>query len=106
MVVGESGDDPGAELVRLGMGQFESRDLLEMVVQQPGVIDQGLQDQGLAAGNRAALAAHGWAHGELRTGRLGGAAAQRRRASYPLPFAATRPEPAATARPARGKTAG
>ena len=58
MVVGEGGDDAGAQLVRLGMGQFQRRHLFQMVVQQPGVIDQGLQDQRLAAGHRAALAAH------------------------------------------------
>ena len=58
MVVGKGGDDAGAELVGLGMGQFQRGHLLQMVVQQPGVVDQGLQDQGLPAGERAALAAH------------------------------------------------
>ena len=57
MVVGEGRDNAGAELVGLGMGQFQGRHFLQMVVQQPGVVDQGLQDQRLAAGHRAALAA-------------------------------------------------
>ena len=44
-----------------------------MVVQQPGVVDQGLQNQRLAAGHRAALAAHDRAGRELGAGRLVGA---------------------------------
>ena len=64
----------GAELVGLGMGQFQRRHLLQMVVQQPGMVDQGLQNQRLAAGNRAALAAHDRAQGELGAGRLVGPA--------------------------------
>ena len=74
MVVGEGGDDAGAQFVRLGMGQFQRRHLLQMVVQQPGVIDQRLQNQRLAAGNRAALAAHDRAHRELRARHLIGLA--------------------------------
>ena len=52
VVVGEGGDDAGAQLVGLGMGQFEGGHLLQMVVQQPGVVDQALQDQRLPAGER------------------------------------------------------
>ena len=74
MVVGEGGDDAGAQLVGLGMGQFQRRHLLQMVVQQPGMIDQGLQDQRLAARDRAALAAHDRARRQLRAGRLIGPA--------------------------------
>ena len=58
MVVGEGRDDTGAQLVGLGMGEFQRRHLFQMLVQQPGVVDQGQQDQRLAAGDRAALAAH------------------------------------------------
>jgi hypothetical protein len=49
MVVGKGGDDAGPELMGLGMGEFQGRDLFEMVVQQPGVVDQALQDQGFLA---------------------------------------------------------
>jgi hypothetical protein len=45
MVVGERGDDTGAQAVRLGVGELERSDLFEVVVQQPGVVDQALQDQ-------------------------------------------------------------
>ena len=54
MVVGESGDDAGAQFMRLRMRQLECGHLFQMVVQQPGVVDQALQDQGLAARDRAA----------------------------------------------------
>src|SRR5258705_6229168 len=74
MVVAEGGDDAGAQFVRLGMGQFQRRRLFEMVVQQPRMIDQGLQNQRLAARDRAALAAHDRAGRKLRTRRLIGPA--------------------------------
>jgi len=77
VVVGEGGDDGGAQLVRLGMGELERGDLLEVVVQSPWVVDQAQQDQRLAAGDRRALAAHDRAHGELRARRLVGTAGHR-----------------------------
>src|SRR5438309_8747519 len=73
MVVGEGGNNASAELRGLRMGQFQHRYLLQMVVQEPGLIDQGLQDQRLAAGHRAALATHDRAGRELGAGRLVGA---------------------------------
>src|SRR5437868_3428783 len=73
MVVGEGGNNASAELGGLRMGQFQHRYVLQMVVQEPGVIDQGLQDQRLAAGHRAALAAHDRTGRQLRAGRLVGA---------------------------------
>src|SRR3954453_778731 len=76
MVVGESGDDAGPELMGLGMGQLQGGDLLEMVVQQPGVVDQDLQDQGFAPGDGAALAPHDRAPRELGARRLVGAGRQ------------------------------
>ena len=63
--MGEGIDDAGAQFVRLGMGQFQRRHLLQMVVQQPGMIDQGLQNQRFPARDRAALAAHDRAGREL-----------------------------------------
>ena len=36
---------PARNLLRLRMRHFQRRDLLQMVVQQPGMVDQGLQDQ-------------------------------------------------------------
>src|SRR5262249_9508831 len=65
MVVGEGVDDAGAELVGLRMGQLEGHHLLQMIVQEPGVVDQTLQDQGLPAGERRTLAAHDRAVGKL-----------------------------------------
>jgi hypothetical protein len=38
------------------MRQFERGDFLQMIVQQPGVIEQRQQDQGLAPRQRTALA--------------------------------------------------
>ena len=70
MVVGEGRDDAGAQFVGLGMGQFQRRHFLQMVMQQPGMIDQGLQNQRLAPRNRAALAAHDRARRKLRACRL------------------------------------
>src|SRR5215203_6331407 len=92
MVAGEGRDDAGAELVGVRMRQFEGGHLLQMVMQQPGVVDQGLQDQRLAAGHGAALAAHDRAGRKMRARGLIGPAGQRR--SYPLP-ATTRGESAA-----------
>src|SRR5438094_422405 len=77
MVVGKGGDDAGPELMGLGMGQLQGRDLLEMIVQQPGVVDQALQDQGLAARDGAALAAHDRARRQLGARGLIGAGGQR-----------------------------
>src|SRR6266581_249301 len=99
MIVGEGGDDAGAELVGLGVGHFQRRYLLQMVVQQPGVVDQALQDQRLAAGDRAALAAHDRAVRKLRARRLVGPGPKRWGAGYPLFPCASRRE--AAARPPR-----
>src|SRR6266702_5680122 len=76
MVVGESRDDAGPQLVGLRMGQLQGGHLLQMVMQQPGVVNQDLQDQGLAAGDGAALALHDRARRQLGAGRLIGAGRQ------------------------------
>src|SRR5216684_484939 len=102
MVVGEGTDDAGAQFVRLGMGQFQRRNLLEMVVQQPGMIDQGLQNQGLAAGDRAALAAHDRARRKLWARRLIGPAVDGLAAARALRAAAAGLE---SARSSRGEGA-
>src|SRR5215813_768031 len=65
MVVGEGRDDAGAEPMGLAVGQFERRDLLQVIVQEPGMVNQALQDQRLPAGERRALAAHDRAIGKL-----------------------------------------
>src|SRR5271154_5853956 len=88
MVVREGRDDAGAELVRFGVDQFERGGLLQMVVQEPGVIEQALQDQGLPAGHRAALTAHDRAVGELGTDRLVRAPVNGLAGTSPLPTAA------------------
>src|SRR5437879_1187092 len=76
MIVGEGGDDAGPELMDLGMGELQGRDFLEVIVQQPGVIDQDLQDQGLPAGDGAALTAHDRACRQLGARRLIGPGGQ------------------------------
>src|SRR5215813_3952956 len=84
VVVGEGRDDAGTQFMGLRVGQFQRRHLLQMVVQKPGMVNQALQDQGLAAGDRALLAAHDRAGGELRARRLIGPAAKRGGGIYPL----------------------
>src|SRR5438445_12792331 len=101
MIVGEGGDDAGAQLVRLGVSHFQRRHLLEMVVQEPGVVDQAQQNQRLAAGDRTALAAHDRACRKLWARRLVGPGAELRGAGYPLYPHAPRRE-AATRRPRAG----
>ena len=58
MIIGEGRDDAGPQLVGLGIGHFQRRDLLEVIMQKPGVVNQALQDQGLAAREAGAL----WAY--------------------------------------------
>src|SRR5258708_37742697 len=108
MVAGEGRDYSGAELVGLGVGEFQGGDLLQMVVQQPRMIDQRLQNQRLPARHRAALAAHDRAVGELGTRRLIGAAVDGLAGAATLPAAAIGRCSARWARDegaARGKTA-
>jgi len=96
-------DDGGAELVRLAIRQVERGHLLQMVVQQPGVVEQALQDQGLATGHGAALAAHDRARCQLRTRRLVGAAGEG--GDWAGRAAGARVESAGTGASARGKAA-
>ena len=98
MVAGEGRDNAGAELVGLRMGQFQRGHLLQMVVQQPGVVDQGLQNQRLPARHRAALAAHDRAGRQLGARRLVGAAVDGLAGAAALPAAAIGREPARRAR--------
>ena len=72
MVGRERRDDGGAQPVGFRVGQLQCCRLLQMVVQQPGVVEQALQDQGFAPGDGAALAAHQGACRQLRTCRLVG----------------------------------
>src|ERR1700761_1074805 len=65
VVIGEGGDDAGAELMGFAMGELQRGYLLQVVMQQPRVVDQALQDQRLPAGQRRALAAHDRAVREL-----------------------------------------
>ena len=59
-VVGGMGgdvDQGGFEPLGVGMAELEMAEFLEVVVQQPGVIERGLQDQRLAGRHRGAVAA-------------------------------------------------
>src|SRR5690348_16198510 len=77
MIVGKGRDDAGAQLMGFAMCEFEGRDLILVLMQQPGMLDQALQDQGLAPGQRRALAAHDRAVGKLGAGGLIGPAGKR-----------------------------
>ncbi len=50
----------------VGVTELDLGELLQMLVQQPGVIDDGLQDQRLTAGNGGAVAAMDRARRQLR----------------------------------------
>src|ERR1700733_4175329 len=103
MVIGEGRDDGGAKFVGLAMGKLERCDLLEVAVQNPGMVDETLQNQRLPAGHGAALAAHDRACRQLRTGRLIGAA---RQGAGTLWTAASGIEPAGILAAPGGKTPG
>src|SRR6185312_4882846 len=78
MIVGEGRDDAGAQFVRLGVSHLQRRYLLQMVMQEPGVVDQALQDQGLPSGQARALATQQRARRKLGARRLVGPAGERR----------------------------
>src|SRR5262249_4568614 len=53
------------DLLGVGVAEFEARKMLKVVVQQPGMIDRGLQDQSLAARDDGAMAAMDGARDKL-----------------------------------------
>jgi hypothetical protein len=57
MAGGRVQDHP-SQPVGIRMAELDVRQLLGMMLQQPGVIDHGGQDQRLAHGERAMAAAH------------------------------------------------
>src|SRR5262249_2470639 len=61
----------------LGVAELDPGELLQMLVQEPGVIDHGLQDERLAQRNGGAVAAVHGARGELRASRAVALAAKR-----------------------------
>src|SRR5262249_53789828 len=61
----------------LRVGEFERSGLFQMFLQEPGVVDQALEDQGFASGKRRALAAHDRTRRELGTCRLIGTGGER-----------------------------
>ena len=50
-------DQRALQPLGIGMTEFERSELLEVIVQQPGVVERGQQDQGLAPGDGRAMAA-------------------------------------------------
>ena len=54
---------------KLGVAELDPGELLQMLVQEPGVIDHGLQDERLAQRNGGAVATVNGARGELRARR-------------------------------------
>src|SRR5262245_62338784 len=55
--VGDDVDQLALDPGRLGVPELHSCELLEMIVQQPRMVDGGLQDERLAPRNRGAVAA-------------------------------------------------
>src|SRR5436309_14557872 len=65
-VMGKNVEQRGFDLRRLGVTEIEPGELFEMLVQEPGVTDDRLEDQRLAARNGGAVAAMDRARGKLR----------------------------------------
>jgi hypothetical protein len=55
--MGGNVDQRAFEPLGIGMGELERGQFLHMVVQQPRIIERGLQDQRLALGDGRAVAA-------------------------------------------------
>ena len=51
-------DQRGLEPFGIGMAELELAEFLQVVVQQPGMVERRLQDQRLAQRDRGAMAAH------------------------------------------------
>src|SRR5579864_4594642 len=107
MIMREGGDDTGAQLVRFRVRELQRCDLLEVIVQEPGMVDQDLQDQRFAPRDRTALPAEQRTARKLGARRLVRPAADR--GSYPQPLpapACSGPKSAACRGATRRKTAG
>ena len=68
-MVGEDVDQRAFELLRIGVAELGLGQFLHVVVQQPGMVERGLQDQRLAARDRGAMAAMQRARREMRARR-------------------------------------
>ena len=78
-VVGRDVDQGELELLDLGMAELEPGNVLQMIVQQPGMVEHRLQDQRLAPRDHGAVAAMHRARGKLRArDHIGRAAGERR----------------------------
>src|SRR5579863_5583838 len=64
--MGENVDQRAFELLRVGVAELGGSELLEVIVEEPGMIERGLQDQRFAARNRGAMAAMQRARGKVR----------------------------------------
>ncbi len=56
-VMGRDIDQRALEPLGIGMAEFQLAQFLQVIVQQPGMVERGLKDQRLAQGNRDAVAA-------------------------------------------------
>src|SRR5712672_1098353 len=56
--MGQNIQEGNLELLRVGMTEFNTGQFLQVVLGQPGVVDNRLQNQGLAQRNSGAMAAH------------------------------------------------
>ena len=68
-MMGEDVDQRAFELLRVGMAELGLGQFLEVVVQQPRMIQRRQQDQRLPARDRGAMAAMQRARRKLRAGR-------------------------------------
>ena len=53
--MGRDIDQRALESLGIGMTEFERGELFQMIVQQPGVVERGLQDQRFAPGDGRAM---------------------------------------------------
>src|SRR5262249_10009399 len=65
-ILGPDVDQCRLDLLGVGVPKFEARKMLQVIVQQPGMIDRGLQDQSLAARDDGTMAAMDGARDKLR----------------------------------------
>src|ERR1700739_2034985 len=65
-MMGKDVDQGAFELLRIGVAEFGLGELLEMLMQKPGVVECLLQDQCFPAWNRGTMAAIDWTRRQLQ----------------------------------------
>src|SRR3977135_2547623 len=97
LVMGQNIQEGNLELLRIGMPEFNTGQFLQMVLGQPGVVDNRLQNQGLAQWNSGAMAPHKGTSRQLGACNHIGPTAHRRcgraRTIEPTAWTGTEPKP-------------